>query len=136
MPTSKVDLVRGAYEAWNRRDFDAAFSFLDPDIEVSPPPDLPEAGTYRGRARIRRLWEEFEEAWDEIRAEPESFIDAGDRVLATVRYSGRGKGSQAVVRGAVLDAHIWTLREGRAVKLEMYQGTAGALAAVGLKEQA
>jgi ketosteroid isomerase-like protein len=62
MPTSNVDLVRGAYEAWNRRDFDAAFRFLDPDVEVSPPPDLPEAGTYRGRAQIRRLWEAFGEA--------------------------------------------------------------------------
>jgi hypothetical protein len=46
-------------------------------------------------------------------------------VLVTVRYFGRGKGSQAVVRGVVVDAHIWTLRDGRPGKLEMYQGTAG-----------
>jgi hypothetical protein len=54
----------------------------------------------------------------------------------TVRYFGRGKGSQAVVRGAVVDAHVWTLSDGTAVKLEMYQGTAEAFESVGLREQA
>jgi hypothetical protein len=35
---------------------------------------------------------------------------------------------------AVVDAHVWTLRDGKAVKLEMHQGKAEALEAVGVQE--
>lgn len=135
MSETNLELVQRAYEAWNRGDLDAAFGFLDPEIEVSAPRDLPEAGTYRGRDETRRWAEEFLKAWEEVGADPQRFVDAGDRVLVTVRYFGRGKGSQAVVRGAVVDAHVWTLRDGRAVKLEMYQGTAAAFESVGLREE-
>ena len=49
MSRQNVDLVRQAYLAWNRGDLETAFEFLDPEVEVSVPPELPEAGTYRGR---------------------------------------------------------------------------------------
>jgi len=71
---------------------------------------------------------------EEVRAEPEKFLNAGDQVVVLVRYSGRGKASGIEVRGAVVDAHVWTLREGKVQKLQMYQGTEKALEAVGLSE--
>ena len=132
MSASNLDLVRQAYDAWNRGDLDTAFGFLDPEVEVSTPPELPEAGTFRGRDETRRFIEDALKSWEEIGAEPQSFVEAGDKVLVTVRYFGRGKGSGAAVRGAVVDAHVWTLRNGRAVRLEMYQGTEAAFESVGL----
>jgi len=135
MSGENVDLVRQAYEAWNRGDLDAAFGFLDPDVEVSVPPDFPETGTFHGRAEIRRWVEnELVAALEEVRAEPERFFDAGDQVVVFVRYSGRGKESGLDVRGAIVDGHVWTLRDGKALKLRMYQGTGAALEAAGLRD--
>src|SRR6266571_5767066 len=133
MSRQNVDLVRQAYLAWNRGDLETAFEFLDPEVEVSVPPELPEAGTYRGSAEIRRFVErELLQALEDARAEPERFFDAGDQVVVFVRYYGRGKESGLEVRGAIVDAHVWTLEEGKAVKLQMYQGTETALEVVRL----
>ena len=135
MSQENLDVVRRAYEAWNRGDLEAAFEFLDRDVEVSVPPDFPEAGTYRGRDEVRHwVAQQLLPILEEVRAEPERFLDAGDRVVAFVRYFGRGKASGIEVRGAVVDAHVWTLREGKVQKLQMYQGTEKALEAVGLSE--
>ena len=136
MSQDNVEIVRRAYDAWNRGDPETAFEFLDPDVEVSVPPDLPEAGTYRGRAEVKHwVAEQLLPILEEIRAEPEKFFDAGDQVVVLVRYFGRGKASGIEVRGAIVDAHVWTLRDGKVQKLQMYQGTEKALEAVGLSDQ-
>ena len=129
-----MDIVRRAYEAWNRGDLETAFEFLDPEAEVSLPSDFPEAGTYRGRAEIRHwVAEQLLPTLEEVRAEPERFLDAGDQVVVFIRYFGRGTASRIEVRGAVVDAHVLTMRDGRVQKLQMYQGTEKALEAAGLR---
>ncbi len=133
MSAQDVNLVRRAYEAWNRGDLDSAFEFLDSDVVISTPPDFPGAGRYHGLAEAKRWAEDFVQMWAEIRAEPEEFIDAGNKVVVFVRYFGRGKESGAEVRGVIVDSHVLTLRDGRVVKLEMFQGTAEALSAVGIQ---
>ena len=63
------------------------------------------------------------------------FIDAGgDRVLVFSREGGRGKGSGAEVF-THLTAHLWTLKDGKAVRMQSYWERVDALAAVGLSEQ-
>jgi ketosteroid isomerase-like protein len=123
MPESNVEIVRRAYEAWNRGDFDAAAEVLDPQIEWQMPSNIPDAGTYRGPDEDRRRLEEFLEAWDEFTVDVEELIDEGDRVIARIRYGGLGSGSGIEVRGASADTHVWTLRDGRAIRLEMRGGT-------------
>ena len=135
MSQENLDLVQRAYEAWNRGDLETAFEFVDRDVEVSVPPDLPDAGTYRGRAEIRRwVAEQLLQSLEGARAEPEKFLDAGDQVVVFVRYYGRGKASGIEVRGSIVDAHVLTLRNSKIHKLQMYQGTETALEAVGLRE--
>jgi ketosteroid isomerase-like protein len=66
---------------------------------------------------------------------PERFIDVGDdRVLVFSREGGRGKGSGAEVQ-THLTAHLWKLKNGRAVRMQSYWERADALEAVGLTEQ-
>ncbi len=53
-------------------------------------------------------------------------------MVVLARYTGRGKGS-----GVDVDtegAHVWTLRDGKAVRLEIFADRARALQAVGLAE--
>jgi uncharacterized protein len=134
MSRENVELVRRAYEAWNRGDFDAAAEYLDPEIEWRTPPNIPEAGTWHGRDEVGERVAAFLESWEELHAGVEELIDAGDRVVALVRFSGRGRGTGLAVEGTSVDATVWTLREGKAVRIEMYGGTAEALEAVGLRE--
>ena len=64
----------------------------------------------------------------------EEFIDAGgDLVLVFAREAGRGRGSGAEVVSQPT-AHLWTLRNGKAVRLQSYWGRAGALEAAELRE--
>jgi ketosteroid isomerase-like protein len=135
MSQDNLDLVRRAYEAWNRGDLEGTFDLFDPEVEVSAPRGFPEAGTYRGRAAVRQWMEEqLLPAFEQVRVEPERFLDAGEQVVVFVRYFGRGKASGAEVRGSIVDAHVVTVRGGKVQTLQMYQGTEEALEAAGLSE--
>lgn len=133
MSRENIEIVRNAYEAYTVGDLDAAFAFLDPGIEWRTPPNIPEAGTYHGFDEVRRRLGDFLEAWDAFEVEVKELIDAGDRVVALVRFSGRSRATGLALKGVGVDAQVWTLRNGKAIKVEMYAGTADALEAVGLR---
>ena len=65
---------------------------------------------------------------------PEEFIDAGsDQVLVFSREGGRGRGSGAEVVTQPT-AHLWTIRNGKAIRLRSYWERSEALKAAGLSE--
>ena len=70
--------------------------------------------------------------WQHWRVEAEDYIAHGDHVVVLTRYTGRGKGSGVDVD--TQGAHVWTLRDGKAVRLEIFAARARALEAVGLSE--
>jgi len=132
MPQENIDVVRRVYELWNGGDFDAAAELLDPQVRWDGYSHLPESGIREGIDEVRSWTEAFREAWGEVRVEVERLVELGDdTVVAFVRATGRGRGSGALVVSG-LDGHIWTLREGRVVAVQMYQGTEEALEAAGL----
>jgi uncharacterized protein len=134
MSEENVEIVRRALEAWERGDMNAAADLLDPEVEWRMPPNIPEAGTFRGRDEVVRRLEAFREAWEDLAVTVEELVDAGDRVVALVRYSGRGRASGVEIGGVTTDAQVWTVRSGQAVRVELYGGTAAALKAAGLSE--
>ena len=73
------------------------------------------------------------EAFEDYRPLIERLIDAGDQVVTLAIESGRGRGSGAEVQSA-RTAHVWTLRSGKAVRLDLYNDRAKALKALGLEE--
>ena len=60
------------------------------------------------------------------------FIDAGDRVVAVLHVYAKGRHSGVDVER--LDGAVWTLRGGKAVRLDYYGSREQALEAVGLSE--
>jgi ketosteroid isomerase-like protein len=110
--------------------------FIDPEIEWTGPREFPDlAETHYGYEGIAQYVAKIAEAIDDYRMAPERFIDVGDdRVLVFSREGGRGKGSGAEVQ-THLTAHLWTLKNGRAVRMQSYWERADALEAVGLTEQ-
>ena len=135
MSRENVELVRRAYDAWNARDFEAAAQLLSPDIEWRLPPNLPDTETWRSRAEVERGLETFMESWEELRADVRELLDAGDQVVALVQFQGRSAVTGLALEGVGVDAAVWTLRDGKAVKVEMYGGTREALEAAGLADR-
>jgi ketosteroid isomerase-like protein len=109
--------------------------FVDPEIEWQGPREFPDlAELHYGHEGVQRYLATIAEVLDEYRMVPERFIDAGDdRVLVFSREGGRGKGSGADIE-THLTAHLWTLRDGKAVRMQSYWERADALEAVGMSE--
>ena len=86
-----VQIARQAIDAYNRRDQEAVLAFLADDVEVFSSPELPNGGTFRGRAGYREWIGQWVEAWDEHRVEVIDVESVGDRhMLVAVRQFGRG----------------------------------------------
>jgi len=117
---------------YNRRDFEAAVRFFDPEIEWVLPA-LQRSDSCHGPEEIIRFWEGLDETFDELRLDPQEFVDAGDRVAVRLRYYGRGKGS-----GAELETEMYhqvtTFRDGTMVRIEYFTSWPLALEAAGIKE--
>jgi ketosteroid isomerase-like protein len=131
MSHENVELVCSYYEALNRRDLDA-FELLAPEIEFHLTGVFPDLKpVYRGRAAVRSFFEQFTEPWEELMIEPARVIDVEERVLVLLRFHARGRDGIEVELPL---AHLWTLRSGRAVRMDAYSDQEEALETVGLSE--
>jgi ketosteroid isomerase-like protein len=129
---ANVETVRRALDAFNAGDAEAAAALLDPDVEWRLPPNFPDTGTLRGREHVVGALGDITDSWDELVVDVRELIDAGDRVVAVVRYRGRAAITGLVLGGQSLDSQVWTLRGGRVTEVRMYSGTAEALEAAGV----
>ena len=115
MAQRDVETMRDAYEAFNRADIPGVLAAFDEQIEWHEPGggNAP-GGTYRGAASVAAdVFAAVPANFDEFRAEPERFIDAGDHVAVVGTFRGRGKGGQGLEAPFV---HVWEMRGGKAVR--------------------
>jgi ketosteroid isomerase-like protein len=130
-----LDRVLRGYEAFNRRDIDAALEGLSPDIVWVGPTMLPEGEReFRGHAGVLDFWNMWHSTFEEFRAEIEETIDAGDQVMVMVRIHARHRDSGAEVVNPSFP-HVWTIRDGEVVRMEMFQNRAAGLAAIGQAQE-
>jgi ketosteroid isomerase-like protein len=129
MSEENVEVVRRAIAAYNRRDFEAMRALNHPDVEVdwSASRGL-EAGVHRGQEEVLRFYRDFLETFEEVRIEPEGFIESGDSVIVPNSTQIRGRdGIETVARSAL----AFELRGGRVARVRLYQETHEALEAAG-----
>lgn len=131
MAPQEVDTVRRFIDAWNRRDTDAVLECFDPDCEVIFPAEVPEPGPFHGREELRGWVERFQAAWEVYSAEIAELAEAGDRVVAVARQTGRGAGSGLEVDET--DAHLFEFRGGRIARWQNFNGPQEAFEAAGLR---
>lgn len=132
MSQENVDKAIDFLAAYNRRDFDAAVRFFDPEIEWVLPP-LQRADSCRGPEEVKRFWRGLDETFDELRLDPQESVDAGDRVAIRLRYHTRGKGSGVEIEGELYH-QVTTFRDGTMVRIEYFTDWDQALEAVAAKE--
>jgi ketosteroid isomerase-like protein len=131
MSRADIETLRLGYEAFRRGDWDTPFEMSHPDIELKTADRVTNPGTYRGPQAIRRFFEDLFEPFEEVWVEPEEFFDRGDRIVAFVLVRSRPKGSTAVVENRI--GHLWTVRRGKVVRLEIFPEREKALEAAGLQ---
>jgi ketosteroid isomerase-like protein len=87
----------------------------------------PEQQVYEGAEGARRFLREWREAWDDWALEIDALHDAGDKVVAFLRQHGRSKAAGTPVE--MLFAQVWTIRDGKEARMDMYSDLAEALEA-------
>jgi ketosteroid isomerase-like protein len=130
MSQENVDKATDFIAAYNRRDFDAAVRFFDPEIEWVLPP-LQRSDSCRGPDEVKRFWMGLDETFEELRLDPQESVDAGDRVAIRLRYYLRGKGSGVEIEGELYH-QVATFRDGKMVRIEYFTDWPLALEAVGV----
>jgi uncharacterized protein len=130
MSQEDVIRLREGYAAFNRGDLNAILETLDPEVVFIQAEELPGAEIYRGHEGVRKWLADLTAAFDDLRAEPEELLDAGDRLVALLRLRGRGRGSGAPFEAHV--AHVFEVRAGKIVRWKAYMDRATALRAAGL----
>jgi ketosteroid isomerase-like protein len=123
-----LEIVQRAIEAFNASGVDGILPLIHPEFEVTTPPDLAsEPDTYRGHDGVRRWFDSFYEVMDDIRWDAREFHKAGDRVVVEFTLRARGKTSGLDFgQDAVM---VWSFRDGKASRIELFQTLEEALAA-------
>ena len=133
MSQGNVEVVRRVIDVMDAEGFEAALPvFLDaahPDVEWREDPTWPGSAAYRGVEQVRQVIVDRMDTLD-FDQQTEDLIGVDDKVVALVRWVGRGKTSGA--QGEISMAMVWTVREQAITKLEFFLDRAQALEAVGL----
>jgi ketosteroid isomerase-like protein len=144
MSQENVEVVQRAFEIFNRyretdlnrEDRDRAFAafaeFAVSDFEYVEPREWPGAGVHHGLDQYREVLEAFFEALSQMTAEIEEIFDAEDKVVVFVRWRARGTSSGA--EWEMKPGQVFTLRDGKLAKQEVFLDRADALRAAGLSE--
>jgi ketosteroid isomerase-like protein len=113
------ETLRKAYEVLNREGIEAALRFLDRDIEFVPVPGwLPDAERFHGHDGVRAWFAKVSEAFRIEHWEPAEYIDVGDRLVIAVKIVGRSRAT--AIPGELQLYQVWTVRDGKAVRMEAF----------------
>jgi ketosteroid isomerase-like protein len=101
------------YAAINARDRAAIRALTAPDIVFATTVEA-----YRGPEALLEWMDEGDDAFDDFSVELLEVVELGGHVVASMRQRGRGKASGAEVDDHI--THVWTLWDGRAVRLQSF----------------
>ena len=125
-----VEVVRGTYEAFGRGDIPALLELLTEDVEwtLQGPPEIPFAGTARGRAAVAAFFARVAETIEFLRFEPRQFVARGDTVVVLGYERNRIKSTGRTFEQEW--AHTYTLRDGKIARGRFFEDTAAYVAAL------
>jgi ketosteroid isomerase-like protein len=130
---TKTDLAYLVFDAFNRRDIDAAIAMVDEDVRFfAPTAEMANEGKpYVGHAGMRKYYEDVAAVWQELEVTPSDIRELDDTVLVLGRVYGRADG------GYIQDSPAqWVMRfRGERVSwIRVYTNRSAAFAEVGLEE--
>jgi ketosteroid isomerase-like protein len=134
MSEENVEIVRRAHAAADAGDFEGWLACLHPAVEWDTTAShYVEGGRkYEGHAGVRSYFRSWLAAWQDFHVTVEEVIPFDDQVIVVLHESGTSK-----TTGIPLDQHpafIWTIRDGVAVRIRVFDSKGAALKAAGLSE--
>jgi ketosteroid isomerase-like protein len=128
MSQKNVELVRAAWDAYSRGDYDRIAGFHDPHIVVVTLED----GAVYGNNAVLANYERWDEAWEGAETSLEEVLGHGDRVFVAARFHARGRASGVEVETSLYE--VYTVRDGKVLRIDEYATRDEALEAAGLRE--
>jgi ketosteroid isomerase-like protein len=129
MSQGNVEIVRELWDAYSRGDFDRVLALSDPYVVLV---SLEEGPLY-GPDAVRANYARWMEAWEE---QPETTVEEvtgnGDHVFVIACFQGRGRGSGVRVEQRLYE--VYTLRNGRILRVDEFSDRAEALKVAGLRD--
>jgi len=120
--TPALEIIRSLYDALSRGDATSVLPLLDPGIEWTEAEGFPLAGTFHGPQEVvRRVLMKLAEDWQNFETTPDEFVDGGAVIVALGHYSGTNRATNRSFRAPF--AHVWRVRDGRAVRYVQYTDT-------------
>jgi len=119
--------------AFNAGDIEATIALCDPAIVFRSVFAAVGGAVYHGHDGMRRWNRDFQDVWGEdIRIEPEAYLELGENTAVFYLLHGRGQGSGVEVAMPVAMVARW--REGLATNLNGYSSRKDALSDLGVSE--
>jgi ketosteroid isomerase-like protein len=132
MATESEEAARLFADAITRGDREAALAVCHPEIQLDSLLGI-SGRAYLGHAGIREYLDDVESAWEDWTVEVERTVQGADgRVAIVMTMHARGKGSGVTL--ADRTAHIWTLRDGRLLRNQLYREPEQALRDLGMSD--
>jgi ketosteroid isomerase-like protein len=116
MSQENIDLVRSAYEAYNRRDPEAVLQRFDPAIDWNTPASLAWGAHVRGIEAVAQFFQQLQPYMgDRHEVAIGELLDAGDRVVAIVRHVGVAPDGRDYDVPSIM---VWTAAGGKLTAME------------------
>ena len=125
-----TDTVRAFYDKLGHGDVAGVLALLRNDLEWTEAERFPYySGTWHSAKEVMdKLLVPLSRDWDGFSAKPHEFIAEGERVVSLGVYSGTSKATGKSMTSPF--AHVWTVRDGKLAKFNMYTDTAKVLEAL------
>jgi ketosteroid isomerase-like protein len=124
----EIQALRRIYAAISRWDLDELIADVAHDIEWTLPDSPPWGGTRHGHRGIGSFATSFRDHVVGTWADPDDYLDPGDRIVVLGRFRGRAQASGQQFEFGF--AHVWALTDGMASRMSSYFDTAPVLAAL------
>ena len=135
MSQENVEVVRSLYSEWEKGRF-WSVDLYAPDVEwhwsSAAKAVRGGAASYKGLEEIGAAMREWVRDWGWWSISAEEFVDAGDRVVVMTTLHARLKDGRGEVHEQGAD--VITLRDGKVVRMEVFDTPEEALEAVGLRD--
>jgi ketosteroid isomerase-like protein len=122
---TNLEIVREMLADYIRGNYEAAVPAFAQDVEV-----VTSLERFHGHSGVVEEAQRWEEMWLDYRFEVKDLIAAGDKVVLLYYQVGKSKESGVEVEERA--GWVYTLREGKIVRVEMFQDLETALLAAGI----
>jgi ketosteroid isomerase-like protein len=129
--SDNVRLLTRMYEVWDAGDLPDILQLLDPEFEWVNPDYAVHPGIRRGHDGMEKVMENLNDSFELQTRVLGDVEDLGQgRVLWHTTFRARGRDSGAQIE--VEEQHLWTLRDGKILRIQWFHDAEEARRAAGL----